>query len=188
MTSQERTRTVDYVQLVEQAPIMIRRSNTRAACDFVNHRWLAFTGRSLEQELGDGWTAGIHAEDAEACLAICQAASAHQEPFEMEYRLRRYDGVYCWVLDRGVPFSNGAGRFAGHITSSMEVSLQLETRDHEIRRLQHLLPICPSCQKIRDDRVYWHEVERYLRERLGEHSAAGLCPDCQKKGSPATSG
>jgi PAS domain S-box-containing protein len=65
----------EYRSIVEQAPIMIWRSNVHSKCDYFNQRWLAFTGRTLEDELGDGWAKGVHPEDAERCLKIYASTS-----------------------------------------------------------------------------------------------------------------
>src|SRR3954467_11551966 len=107
----------DYRIIAEQAPIMIWRSNVHAKCDYFNERWLAFTGRTLQDEVGDGWAKGVHPEDYDRCMATYLAAFTHHEQFEMEYRLRRYDGEYRWVLDTGGPAHDDGGRFVGYIGS-----------------------------------------------------------------------
>lgn len=113
----------EYKILVEQAPIMIWRSNTAAACDYFNQRCLAFTGRTVEQEIGNGWTAGVHRDDFDRCLKIYLGAFQKREIFEMEYRLRRHDGKYRWIFDRGVPFKGSDGKFAGYIGSCIDDSV-----------------------------------------------------------------
>jgi two-component system CheB/CheR fusion protein len=110
-----------YRLLVESSPVMIWRSGIDARCDYFNETWLAFTGRSFEQELGDGWAEGVHRDDFERCVAIYRDHFARRAIFEMEYRLRRHDGVYRYIFDRGVPFFDQAGRFAGFIGSCVDV-------------------------------------------------------------------
>jgi PAS domain S-box-containing protein len=125
----EQTRTVvhpllsatEYRLLVEHSPVMIWRAGLDAKCDYFNDTWLAFTGRTLEQECGDGWAAGVHGDDLDRCVEYYLAHFQRREPFEMEYRLRRHDGVYRWIFDRGVPFMNDAGEFAGFIGSCFDV-------------------------------------------------------------------
>jgi PAS domain S-box-containing protein len=100
---------------------MIWRSGLDAKCDYFNETWLAFTGRTFEQELGNGWAEGVHAEDLDRCVEFYLDHFARRAVFEMEYRLRRHDGVYRYIFDRGVPFFDEAGRFAGFIGSCIDV-------------------------------------------------------------------
>jgi PAS domain S-box-containing protein len=111
----------EYQLLVEHSPVMIWRSGLDAKCNYFNDRWLAFTGRSMGQEIGDGWTEGVHSDDLNRAVAHYLDHFQHQEPFEMEYRLRRNDGVYRWIFDRGVPFTDEAGTFSGFIGSCVDV-------------------------------------------------------------------
>src|SRR5205814_10180434 len=99
----------EFREVVEQAPIMIWRSDTTAACDYFNERWLAFTGRTAEEEVGNGWAEGVHPEDLERCLATYKTAFERREVFEVEYRLRRFDEGYRGVVDLGGPFTGRAG-------------------------------------------------------------------------------
>jgi two-component system sensor kinase FixL len=85
------------------APVMIWMSGPDKLCTFFNTGWLLFTGRSLEQELGNGWTEGVHSEDFDRCFQIYANAFDARQSFTVEYRLRRHDGHYRWVLDNGAP-------------------------------------------------------------------------------------
>jgi PAS domain S-box-containing protein len=114
--------------VVEQAPIMIWRANLYGKCDYFNQRWLAFTGRTLEAELGDGWCNGVHPDDAERCLKTYNDAFRNHDAFEMEYRLRRYDGEYRWVLDSGGPIYDEQGGFIGYVGSAIDVTDRVEAR------------------------------------------------------------
>jgi len=111
----------EYRLLVEHSPVMIWRAGIDAKCDYFNERWLAYTGRSLKQEMGDGWAEGVHPGDLERCVSHYLDHFHRREPFEMEYRLRRHDGVYRWIFDRGVPFTDETGAFAGFIGSCVDV-------------------------------------------------------------------
>jgi PAS domain S-box-containing protein len=111
----------EYRLLVECAPVMLWRSGIDAKCDYVNDRWLAFTGRRLEDEVGDGWAENVHPEDVDPCIRTYLAHFARQQPFRMEYRLRRHDGVYRSIVDCGVPFTRDDGSFAGFIGSCVDV-------------------------------------------------------------------
>ena len=104
------------------APVLIWMSGADNLCNYFNQSWLDFTGRSLQEELGDGWAKGVHAEDVERCLKTADEAFARREPFEVQYRLRRHDGQYRWLLDVGVPRFNPDGTFAGYIGSCMDIT------------------------------------------------------------------
>jgi two-component system CheB/CheR fusion protein len=111
----------EYRLLVENSPVMIWRAALNAECDYFNDTWLAFTGRALEQEIGNGWAEGVHPGDLDLCVKYYLDHFARREAFEMEYRLRRYDGIYRWILDRGTPFQDDSGAFAGFIGSCVDV-------------------------------------------------------------------
>ena len=83
---------------------------------------LAFTGRSIEEELGNGWAEGIHDEDLKRCLETYSLAFDQRQSFAMEYRIRRNDGEYRWILDTGVPRFKADGGFAGYIGSCLDIT------------------------------------------------------------------
>jgi PAS domain S-box-containing protein len=178
----------EYRLLVEKAPIMIWRADLTMGCDYFNEVWLAFTGRTLEQERGNGWAEGVHREDFDRCLAIYTTSFARRTAFEMEYRLRRHDGAYRWIFDRGVPFANTAGEFRGYIGSCIDVTDRVEAQaslkraqEAEIKQLQGFLPICCYCKKIRNDDDYWEQLEAYLTQHSTAKFSHCVCPDCEKR-------
>lgn len=118
-TSQEAD---EYFNLVNTAPLMLWTANTEGLCDFFNRGWLEFTGRTLEQEWGDGWVEGVHPEDRARCLEVYRSAFAQRQKFEQEYRLKRADGEYCWILDVGAPRYRSDGEFAGYVGSCVEIA------------------------------------------------------------------
>ena len=103
--------------IASAAPVMIWMSGVDKLCIYFNQPWLEFIGRSLEAEMGNGWAEGVHPEDLGQCLETYTRAFDRREPFRMEYRLRRHDGDYRWILDHGVPRFSPDGSFAGHIGS-----------------------------------------------------------------------
>lgn len=178
----------EYAILVEQSPILIWRADLSMGCDYFNERWLKFTGRSMEQEIGNGWTEGVHAEDFDRCLKIYTESFAKREIFEMEYRLRRADGVHRWLFDRGVPFFEENGAFAGYIGSCTDITERVEAqqaleRHHasELSQLRGILPVCAYCRKIRNDHNYWQTLEAYVATHMDAQISHGVCPDCHTK-------
>lgn len=115
-----------YKLIVESSPNMIWRSNTSAECDYFNKTWLDFTGRSMEQEYGYGWAEGVHPDDLDRCVKLYMDNFNKQHKFEMDYRLKRYDGQYRWINDRGIPFYNKEGVFIGFIGSCMDITEKIE--------------------------------------------------------------
>ena len=127
--------------LADHAPVMIWRSDTSMACDFFNQPWLDFTGRTLEQELGFGWTEGVHPEDLDRCVGIYKEAFAARRGFTMDYRLRRHDGAWRWVLDTGRPYAV-RGAFAGYFGSCIDITEMkqaLDERRHALEEREALL-------------------------------------------------
>jgi PAS domain S-box-containing protein len=126
---------------------MIWRSGLHARCDYFNETWLAFTGRTLDQEKGDGWAEGVHPDDFERCVAHYLDHFHRREPFEMEYRLRRHDGAYRWIFDRGVPFADDAGAFAGFIGSCVDVDERRKAQDAQQQHNQQQLALARDFEK-----------------------------------------
>lgn len=110
-----------FAIIADNAPVLIWISGTDKLCYFFNAGWLKYTGRTMEQEYGDGWTEGVHPDDLERCLEIYTTAFDTRQEFKMEYRLRRHDGIYQWLLDNGVPRYTAEGLFAGYVGSCMVI-------------------------------------------------------------------
>jgi len=122
-----------FRHLADAAPVLIWIAEADRHCTYFNQRWLDFTGRNLEQEIGDGWTAHVHPEDIERRVGGYQAAFAARQPFTIEYRLRRHDGQYRWMLTHAVPRLAEDGEFLGYIGSCLDIT---ERRNDELELQQ----------------------------------------------------
>jgi diguanylate cyclase (GGDEF)-like protein/PAS domain S-box-containing protein len=111
-----------FRKMANAAPVLIWVAGTDKRCHWFNQVWLDFTGRTMEQEQGVGWTKGVHPDDLNRCLEIYTTHFDWREPFQMEYRLRRHDGEYRWLSDHGVPLIDEQGNFSGYIGSCMDVT------------------------------------------------------------------
>ena len=111
-----------FRNVADAAPVLIWMAGVDKLCTFLNKPWLEFTGRSIEQELGNGWAEGVHPDDLQKCLEVYTEAFDARQPFVMQYRLRRNDGEYRWISDQGVARHDAQGGFAGYIGSCVDVT------------------------------------------------------------------
>ncbi|WP_082902562.1 PAS domain-containing sensor histidine kinase [Paraburkholderia ginsengiterrae] len=126
--------------MADTAPVMIWMSDPARLCTFFNKPWLDFTGRTLEQEMGNGWSEGVHPDDLGQCLDVYVTSFDARKNFTMEYRLRRRDGEYCWILDTGVPRLDDRGAFLGYIGSCIDITDRRQAEE-KFRRALEFLPI-----------------------------------------------
>jgi two-component system, cell cycle sensor histidine kinase and response regulator CckA len=111
-----------FRNMADNSPVMIWMSGPDKQCTFFNKRWLEFTGRALEAELGSGWVDKVHPEDRSRCLQVYERAFDNRRSFQMEYRLRRKDDEYRWLLYTGVPRFGPSGVFAGYVGSCLDIT------------------------------------------------------------------
>ncbi|MFN3648120.1 MAG: PAS domain S-box protein [Armatimonadota bacterium] len=112
--------------LLDSAPVLIWMSGPDKAGSYFNQKWLEFTGRTLEEELGEGWLEPVHPDDLPA-LAECQAAWEERRAFTTRFRLRKADGEYRWMLDTGTPRFGPDGAFLGYVGSCVDFTEQVES-------------------------------------------------------------
>lgn len=117
-----------FRQIADSAPVLIWLSGVDALCTWFNKPWIEFRGRTLEQEMGNGWAEGVHKEDYDRCFEIYLSNFEKRTPFQMEYRLQRADGEYRWILDHGVPRYSQTGIFLGFIGSCIDITDVTEIR------------------------------------------------------------
>jgi len=120
--ARRREREEGFQLVANAAPVMIWTSGVDKLCTYVNQPWLDFTGRPFEAELGNGWSEGVHPDDLRHCLDKYTSAFDQRQSFQLEYRLRRCDGQYRWILDSGVPRLDADGSFVGYIGSAIDVT------------------------------------------------------------------
>jgi PAS domain S-box-containing protein len=114
---------ISFQILSDTAPVMIWLSDQTKGCTYFNKKWCDFTGRPLSELTGDGWAQDVHPDDLGGCLKTYIEAFDARQPFVMEYRLRRYDGEYRWLIDNGVPrWIDGGTSFAGYIGSCIDIT------------------------------------------------------------------
>lgn len=118
--------------------MMIWVSSTDKQCVWFNRLWLQFTGRDIQQELGNGWFDGVHPEDADRVLKTYVSHFEARKQFRMDYRLRCFDGTYRWIDDAGIPRHARDGSFLGYIGSCTDVHEYRETQNELSRRLHEI--------------------------------------------------
>jgi len=172
-----------FRSLVDQAPFMLWSAGRDGLCTFFNLPWLEFRGRTMAQEVGEGWVEGVHPDDRQRCLDTYARAFDARRPFDMEYRLRRADGQYCWIRDVGTAQFDKDGEFLGYVGSCVEVPalghaaavspltarevqvLALVADGHSTKEIAALLSISYKTADSHRSRIM---------EKLGVHETASL--------------
>lgn len=120
-----------YRTLADSGQALIWTAGQDKQCDYFNQPWLDFTGRTLEQERGDGWLQGVHPDDLDRCLHTYVAAFDSRKKFSMEYRLRHSSGDYRWILDDGTPRFDGQGHFLGYIGHCLDITASKQAAEEQ---------------------------------------------------------
>jgi PAS domain S-box-containing protein len=129
-----------FCEVMDAAPVMIWVSGGDKGCVWFNSPWLTFTGRSLTQEIGYGWSEGVHRDDFERCIEVYTKHFDARKDFRMQYRLRRHDGAYRWIDDTGIPRFARDGTLLGYIGSCVDIhdyrEMQSELRRHMLENAE----------------------------------------------------
>jgi PAS domain S-box-containing protein len=141
-----------FRDMADNAPVLIWISDTENERIYVNQQWLDFTGRTIEQDLGHGWTDGIHPRDRDECLKTYSAAFQARKPFRLEYRLRRADDAFRWVIDSGTPRFSATQEFLGYIGSCVDITSRKNTEE--------------ALEKAHEDLVVAHDEVSRLKNQL----------------------
>jgi PAS domain S-box-containing protein len=185
--------------MADAAPVLMWMSGTDKLRTWFNKPWLTFVGRAKEQEVGTGWTENVHPDDLDRCLSTYGAAFDARQSFTMEYRLKRQDGEYRWLLDSGVPHHGPAGEFIGYIGSCTDITSHRQAEAAIQSAMQQLQIVtdsmsAPVVRCSRDLRFVWVSqsyaewfgrrtqeiVGHTLIEVLGEPAFARLLPHFQQ--------
>ena len=163
--------------MTNNAPMLVWMNDSEKLCTYFNQTWLDFTGRTMEQEIGEGWMESIHEEDLERFRAASRKAFAERENFEMEFRLRRFDGEYRWILDKGVPLFTHNGTFRGYIGSCIDITerkqmqetlLKAERRASEeyLELLSRIVPVGQTLGAARDLTSVYRALHEFVRASM----------------------
>jgi len=153
-----------FRNMADTAPVMIWVTGADKLCTYVNQQWCDFTGRTMEQELGNGWANGIHPDDDSRSMETYVNAFDRREPFRIEYRLRGADGAFHWVFASGTPRFSATGEFLGYIGSCLDITARKESEESlrkahaEVSRLKN---------QLQEENIYLQE-EIKLGQNFGE--------------------
>src|SRR6185369_17249935 len=111
-----------FRRMADALPVAVWMSDTEGGCTYTNKYWLEMTGRTLEQESGDGWLDSVHVADRSGFMDAFLRAFQVREGFRIEYRLRRHDGQYRWFIDTGVPRYGSDGAFHGYVGGCVDIT------------------------------------------------------------------
>lgn len=146
-----------FRSLADSAPILIWIADVNKQCYYFNKIWLDFTGRTLEQEMGNGWAEGVHPDDLQRCLDTYVSAFDKRIEFEMEYRLRNKDGEYIWILDKGVPRYED-NNFVGYIGGCIDIEKR--------KKSEQFLSIQNSISKILAEAYTLEDASKRVVEEI----------------------
>jgi PAS domain S-box-containing protein len=174
---------VQYENLADSGLALIWTSGTDKLCNYFNQPWLNFTGRTMEQEMGNGWAEGVHPDDFERCLQTYITKFERREAFEMEYRLKHHSGEYRWIQDLGTPNYNSAGEFVGYIghcfditerkqveaklrATLVEKELLLRELNHRTKNNLNIINSLISIQASRSESAEFQALANSLEKRI----------------------
>jgi PAS domain S-box-containing protein len=124
--------------IIDAVPAQLWTESAEGVVDFVNRRWIDYTGMTLEQAVGSGWNRMVHPDDLERVLTTWRKLVADGKPREIESRLRRSDGEYRWFLSRCYPLADRSGHIRGWYGCDTDIH-DLKTAEATLRRSEGYL-------------------------------------------------
>jgi len=180
-----------FRRLADTAPVMIWMADPENNGTYFNRPWLEFTGRTMEEESGAGWIETIHPDDLHRAVGDCGSHVARREPFHMEFRMRRHDGEYRWVLDYGTPWFGDDGEFLGYVGSCVDITERRNAEEalrHSEERYRSLVEAGTQMVWITDprgqvvDMPFWRELTgQALEEVAGDGWIGAVHPDDRER-------
>ena len=154
-----------FANIAENAPVLIWICDTDQLCTWFNKFWLHWTGRSLEQELGNGWIQGVHPDDLQRYLKTYSQSFAARKDFYIEYRLRNASGIYRWIIDHGIPHFNDEKVFDGYTGACIEIHDQKMAAENELKNLKNLFKEIPDimCTLSGPNHVFVYVNEAHIK-------------------------
>jgi PAS domain S-box-containing protein len=166
-----------FRNMADNAPVMIWMAGVDKLCTYFNQQWLVFSGRTIEEELGIGWADGVHPEDYARCIETYNDAFDRREKFTMEYRLRRADREFRWLLDTGTPRFSPTGEFLGYMGSCIDIT-ERKAAEESLKNLSGQLiraredECARIARELHDDVIQRMTLMSFLLEQL-EQGASG---------------
>jgi PAS domain S-box-containing protein len=160
-----------FCEVMDAAPVMIWVSGKDKGCVWFNKPWLTFTGRRLVEEVGAGWSEGVHRNDLERCIKAYSSHFDARKDFRIQYRLRRHDGAYRWIDDTGIPRFARDGTFLGYIGSCIDIQEHREIQSELRRRLLDIAELNRQAEAAILSASVAHEIRQPLMAIVANASA-----------------
>jgi PAS domain S-box-containing protein len=160
-----------FCEVMDTAPVMIWVSGKDKGCVWFNKPWLTFTGRRLVEEVGEGWSEGVHRDDLERCIKAYSSCFDARKDFRIQYRLRRHDGAYRWIDDTGIPRFARDGIFLGYIGSCIDIQEHREIQSELRRRLLDIAELNRQAEAAILSASVAHEIRQPLMAIVANASA-----------------
>ena len=159
------------LRVMDAAPVMIWVSGKDKGYVFLTEAWLTFTGRRLVQEVGEGWSEGVHRDDLKRCTEV---DSSHFDAAKILRSVQacRHDGAYLWIDDTGIPRFARNGIFLGYIGSCIENQEHREIQSEFRRRLLNIAELNRQDDAAMLSASVVHEMKQPLAAIASNASAA----------------